>query len=193
MNLLLTNVEKAIVELEARLEILNIELKSKGFNSIEHIKSRIKSNESIKAKLNKKGLEYTTENVRTYIRDLGGVRATVLFVDDIYRIFNFIKFQKDFEITRVKDYIKTPKQSGYQSLHMNILIPIQTENGIEKVEIELQVRTTGMDFFASVEHLLQYKNDKELDDSISKRLFKCSKMVSALDKELYDIYRILSS
>lgn len=185
-----SDAEKAVVELVSRLEICNIDFEKNGFNKIEHIKSRIKSEESIKKKLQSKNLEYNEENILKNIHDIGGVRATVLFVDDAYRILNYIRFQKDFEIIRIKDYIKNPKKSGYQSLHMNILIPIHTQNETKKIEVELQVRTAGMDFFASVEHLLKYKNDN-IDVSISKRLIDCSKQITSLDKEMYELYQLL--
>jgi len=192
MKQLIMNAEKAIIEFEAKLEMINIELRAKGLNSIEHVKSRVKSNDSILAKLERKGLSYTAENVKKYIRDLGGIRVTVLFVDDVYQLLKMIQMQKDIKITRVKDYIKTPKKSGYQSLHVNLLVPVQTEDKIDEVEIELQIRTVGMDFFASVEHLLKYKSEKEIDSITNQRLVNCSKTITSLDKELCSIYRILS-
>jgi len=192
MKQLIMNAEKAIIEFEAKLEMINIELRAKGLNSIEHVKSRVKSNDSILAKLERKGLSYTAENVKKYIRDLGGIRVTVLFVDDVYQLLKMIQMQKDIKITRVKDYIKTPKKSGYQSLHVNLLVPVQTEDKIDEVEIELQIRTVGMDFFASVEHLLKYKSEKEIDSITNQRLVNCSKTITSLDKELCSIYLILS-
>lgn len=188
--MIFNNAEKAVVEFVSRLEMCNIDFEKNGFNSIEHIKSRIKTEESIKKKLQAKNREYNEENILRYIHDLGGVRATVLFVEDAYRILKYIRYQKDFEVIRIKDYIKKPKKSGYQSLHMNILIPIHVKNETIKVEVELQIRTAGMDFFASVEHLLKYKN-KNIDASISKRLIDCSKHITSLDKEMYELYQLL--
>ena len=191
MKELLKDVEEAIIEIKSRLKLIDIDLKSNGFPSIEHIKTRIKTKDSIKNKMSKKGLSITPENVQKNIRDLGGVRVTVLFIEDVYRIFKMLEEQEDLEITRIKDYIKNPKKSGYQSLHLNILVPIRKNKTIKKVEVELQIRTVGMDFFASVEHLLAYKKDN-VDEDIHKRLFKCSEMVTNLDKELFEIYGILS-
>lgn len=190
MNELLKEVEKAIIELKSRLKSIDVDLKSNGYPSIEHIKTRIKTRDSIEAKMKRKKLEATPENIKNNIRDLGGVRVTVLFIEDVYRIFSLLQMQNDLGITRVKDYIKHPKKSGYQSLHMNILVPIRQNGENKKVEIELQIRTVGMDFFASVEHLLAYKKDNVADD-IHERLYKCSEMVTQLDKELFDIYKVL--
>lgn len=189
MKEVLKNAKKGVLEIESRLQALDIDYKSKGMSSIEHIKGRVKSESSIRDKLTKKGVEITPLNVKKYVHDIAGVRATVLFVDDVYRLYEDIKAQKDLEIIRVKDYIKSPKKSGYQSLHVNIWVPIK--NSDEKVEVELQIRTVGMDFFASVEHLLKYKRKGGVNKDISKKLINCSNMISSLDKEMSEIHEFL--
>lgn len=186
MEELLKNAEKGIIELNSRLQMLMVDEKANE-TFVEHINMRVKSEKSIREKLERKGLEFNTQNVSQYIRDLGGIRVTVLFISDVYKVFDWLKSQDDLEITRIKDYIKHPKKSGYQSLHANILVPIQTSDGVKKVEVEIQIRTEGMDFFASIEHLLKYKSG-EIDEDISKRLLKCAKHVKTLDKEMFSIY-----
>lgn len=184
------NAKKGVIELESRLQTLDIDYKSRGISSIEHIKGRVKSETSIKEKLIRKGVDVTPLNVKKYVHDVAGVRATMLFVDDVYRLYNDIKSQKDLEIIRTKDYIKSPKKSGYQSLHVNILVPIKNSN--EKVEVELQIRTVGMDFFASVEHLLKYKRKDGVDKDISQKLINCSNIIASLDKEMSEIHSFLN-
>jgi putative GTP pyrophosphokinase len=181
MEELLKNAAKAVIELKSRLYMYGTD------GSIEHIKSRVKSQDSISKKLQKRGKTVNVTNAKKYVRDIGGVRVSVLFVEDVYKVFAYIKSQKDFKITRVKDYIKNPKKSGYQSLHLNILVPVHTSIGKKMVEVELQIRTVGMDFFASVEHLLAYKREEDISSDVKNRLLKCSDMVTQLDKELFSI------
>ena len=179
--------EYAIMEMKTRLAIYSKEAESQGLDKIEHIKARVKSTESIKEKVEKKGLEYNPENVKTYIRDIAGIRAVVLFEDDIYSLYEYIMSQEDLVVTRVKDYVKCPKKSGYRSLHMNIIVPVCIGARTEKIEIELQIRTVAMDFFATIEHKLKYKSDTNISNDISQELKLCSEIIKDLDKKMYNI------
>lgn len=186
------NAEYAILEMKTRLAIYSKEAERQGLDKIEHIKARVKSRESIKEKIKKKGLEYIPENVNTYIRDIAGIRAVVLFEDDIYTLYNYLMSQEDLVVTRVKDYIKNPKKSGYRSLHMNIMVPVAIGNKLEKIEVELQLRTIAMDFFATIEHKLKYKSDVDVSSDISNELKFCSEIIRDLDKRMYNIDKRLS-
>lgn len=187
INKLYKDAAKATKKLQARLEMFNINLEEHGFNQIEHIKTRIKEPESVKKKLARHGYDYTYHNIKNHIKDIGGVRAITLFVEDIYRIRDYIYMQKDFEILEETDYIKNPKESGYRSLHLNIVVPVYENNAQKKVDVELQIRTVGMDFFASVEHKLRYKAEAEIPADIQTLLQNCSSMVAELDTSLRDI------
>lgn len=191
MKQLYADTAKGVKKLQARLEMYNISMEEHGRNKIEHIKTRIKEPDSIKKKLANNGYDYTYKNVKEHIKDIGGVRAITLFVEDVYLIRDYIKEQKDFEIIEETDYIEKPKESGYRSLHLNILVPIYENNIEKKIEVELQVRTVGMDFFASVEHKLRYKAESEIPENVNELLQKCSAMVAELDTSLYDINEIL--
>ena len=115
----------ALKEITTKLEILNDEFQHiHRYNPIEHIKSRLKSPESIVKKLKKHGRESTIENMVEYINDIAGVRIICSFTSDIYRIAEMLRNQNDIKVLSIKDYIKTPKPSGYKSYHMIVSIPI---------------------------------------------------------------------
>lgn len=151
---------------------------------IEHVKSRLKRPSSIARKLEKKGLPPTLENAVKYIDDIAGVRIVCLFKDDIYRIAEVIKNFDNIRIVQIKDYIKNPKENGYRSYHMHVEIPVRMLHGEEWVKVEFQLRTVAMDFWASLEHKIRYKNESEIPDNISSELKLCATMVEKIDIEM---------
>ena len=151
---------------------------------IEHVKSRLKRPSSIARKLEKKGLSPTLENAVKYIDDIAGVRIVCLFKDDIYRIAEVIKNFDNIRIVQIKDYIKNPKENGYRSYHMHVEIPVRMLHGEEWVKVEIQLRTVAMDFWASLEHKIRYKNESEIPDNISSELKLCATMVEKIDIEM---------
>ena len=151
---------------------------------IEHVKSRLKRPSSIARKLEKKGLSPTLENAVKYIDDIAGVRIVCLFKDDIYRIAEVIKNFDNIRIVQIKDYIKNPKENGYRSYHMHVEIPVRMLHGEEWVKVEFQLRTVAMDFWASLEHKIRYKNESEIPDNISSELKLCATMVEKIDIEM---------
>ena len=110
------------------------------------------------------------------------------YVDDIYLIAKLLARQRDVELVEEKDYIKSPKESGYRSLHLVVRIPVFLSSHSEMVPVEVQIRTIAMDFWASLEHQLRYKSDQETTAPLRKRLQKCAEISAALDKEMQDIY-----
>lgn len=148
----------ALKEIGTKLEILNDEFQHvHRYNPIEHIKSRLKSPESIVKKLKRHGYESTIENMVNYINDIAGIRVICSFTSDIYRIAEMLSNQSDIHILSVKDYIKTPKPSGYRSYHMIVSIPIFLSDRSADTKVEIQIRTVAMDFWASLEHKINYK------------------------------------
>ena len=143
----------ALDEMKTKLTILNEEFQLlHDHNPIEHIKYRLKSPQSIKEKLERKGFEPTIENAEKHIHDIAGIRVTCSFLTDIYKIYDMIQSQNDITILKVKDYIQNPKDNGYKSLHLLVEIPIFLTDRSEKVTVEIQIRTIAMDFWASLEH-----------------------------------------
>lgn len=156
----------------------------KKHNPIEHVKSRLKRPSSIARKLEKKGLEPTLENAIEYIDDIAGIRIVCQFQDDIYKVAEVIKNFDNVRVIQIKDYIKEPKENGYRSYHMHVEIPVRMLNGEQWVQVEIQLRTVAMDFWASLEHKIRYKNESEIPDSISSELKLCATLVEKMDAEM---------
>ena len=171
----------ALKVLETKINIIYDELNKKNFNPIEHIKTRIKSNESIYNKLTKEGYEITKENIENNIHDIAGIRIVCSFLSDIEKIENLIKNDKDLKIVRRKDYINNPKCTGYSSLHLTILVPVLLLDKVEYVNVEVQIRTIAMDMWASLEHKLLYKSHKEYSDDIKKLMCDFSVTTKNID------------
>lgn len=178
----------ALKEIGTKLEILNDEFQHvHRYNPIEHIKSRIKTSESIVKKLKRYGYESTIENMVQYVNDIAGVRVICSFTSDIYRIADMIRNQNDIEILSVKDYIKNPKPSGYKSYHMLVTIPIFLSDRIVNAKVEIQIRTVAMDFWASLEHKIHYKFEGNAPTHIQDELIACAQMVSDLDAKMLSL------
>ena len=178
----------ALKEVGTKLEILNDEFQHvHQYNPIEHIKTRVKTPESIVKKLKRYGYETSIENMVKYINDIAGVRLICSFTSDIYRLADMIGKQKEFTILYIKDYMKHPKESGYRSYHMLITVPIQTTKGICPTKVEIQIRTIAMDFWASLEHKIYYKFEGNAPEYISRDLRECADMVSTLDEKMLSL------
>jgi len=175
----------ALKEIGTKLEILNDEFQHvHSYNPIEHIKSRLKTSESIVKKLKKNGYESTIENMVEYINDIAGIRVICSFTSDIYKIANMIRGQSDLKILSVKDYISYPKASGYKSYHMIVAVPIFLSDRIVEAKVEIQIRTVAMDFWASLEHKINYKFEGNIPEYIKDELIDCAEMVSDLDAKM---------
>lgn len=175
----------ALKQINTKLEILNDEFHHvHKYNPIEHIKSRIKTPESIVKKLKKNGHESTIENMVQYVNDIAGIRIICSFQSDIYRIAEMISNQSDIKVIEVKDYLKHPKASGYKSYHMLIKIPVFLSDKIVNTKVEIQIRTVAMDFWASLEHKINYKFEGNIPQGIIDELVECAEMVSQLDDRM---------
>lgn len=187
----------AIMEIETKFKVLNeqFSLKYDG-NPIESIKSRVKDYDSILRKLIRKKLPKTLEAIEENINDIAGVRVICSFVDDIYRLANCLLQQDDITLISKKDYIKSPKPSGYRSLHLIISVPIFLENEKKDVKVEVQLRTIAMDFWASLEHKMKYKKSisPEKLEMLTDELVECAEASAALDSRMQRVRNyILSS
>ena len=154
------------------------------------IKTRIKKPNSIYNKLQKMGHDFTTENIQTYLNDVAGVRIVCAFIDDIYMISDLITQQDDIKVIEIKDYIKNPKPNGYRSYHMIVEIPVFFAKGKTPMRVELQIRTNGMDFWATLEHQLRYKKGiEEMPgyDEISEELLHSARAIIEADDEMQRI------
>lgn len=178
----------ALKQISTKLEILNDEFQHvHRYNPIEHIKSRIKTPESIVKKLKKHGYESTIDNMVKYVNDIAGIRVICSFTSDIYRIAEMISNQSDIKVISMKDYIVNPKASGYKSYHMLVTVPVYLSDRIEDTKVEIQIRTVAMDFWASLEHKIQYKFEGNAPEHIKEQLVECAQMVAALDARMLSL------
>ena len=183
----------ALKEVGTKLEILNDEFQHvHQYNPIEHIKSRLKTPESIVKKLKSKELEATIENMVEHVNDIAGIRVICSFTSDIYRIADMISGQNDLNVLAVKDYIENPKPSGYKSYHMLVTVPIFLSNKVVEAKVEIQIRTVAMDFWASLEHKIRYKFEGNAPEHIKTALIQCANMVSQLDDEMLSLNNEIS-
>lgn len=178
----------ALKEMETKLQILNDEFQHvHEHNPIEHIKSRIKSAESIVKKLKRYGYESTIENMVEHINDMAGIRIICSFTSDIYSIAEILRKQSDIHVIAVKDYIQNPKESGYMSYHMLVTVPIFLSDRVVDVKVEIQIRTVAMDFWASLEHKIRYKFEGNAPAHIADQLEFCSRIVADLDMKMMNL------
>jgi putative GTP pyrophosphokinase len=178
----------ALDEMNTKINILKEEfIHIHEYNPIEHYNSRLKSTESILKKLHRKNLSFSMESIRENLKDIAGIRIICPFITDVYRISQMIEKQMDIELVERKDYILEPKPNGYQSLHLIVKIPVFMSDRVEMVYVELQIRTISMDFWASLEHKIYYKYNKEIPDRIKMDLKDAALAASALDYKMESI------
>ncbi|WP_426952628.1 GTP pyrophosphokinase [Bacillus mycoides] len=179
----------ALDEMTTKINIIAEEAKYlKNHNQIEHIKTRLKSFESIQLKLDRKGITPTMSNSREQLYDIAGMRIICSFVNDIYDIYSQLSKRNDIKIVQVKDYIENPKSNGYQSLHVIVQIPVTLSQKVETVYVEIQLRTLAMDFWASLEHKIYYKYDKKIPFYLEQELIEAAKTAKSLDEKMRDIH-----
>ena len=173
-----------------QMEILDEEFASLYDHSpIHHIEYRIKSLDSIIEKLKRNGYEVTIDNIYAHINDVAGIRVICNYLDDIYYLRRLLTRTESFKVIREVDYIANPKESGYRSLHLIIDVPIVISEGTLHLPVEIQLRTIAMDMWASLEHELRYKSNRDFDDNDTARLRLCSDAISEIDREMQNIYQ----
>ena len=187
---LMTYYKCAMMEIETKFKVLDEQFSLQhDRNPIEGIKTRLKSPESLAGKLKRKGLPMTISAIEENIYDVAGIRIICSFPEDIYTLADCLLQQDDIRLIEKKDYIKNPKKSGYRSLHLIVEVPIFLENEKRLVKTEVQLRTIAMDFWASLDHKLQYKKDIAPEEAaeISQSLAECAETIAALDEKMEKI------
>lgn len=180
--------QMALDELQNKIKLIQSEWKLRqGYNPIEHIKTRIKEPQSILGKMQRKGLAVTPDNLFEHIHDIAGMRIVCAFVKDIYSLVDHLQLRKDIRIIEIKDYIASPKPNGYQSLHLIVALPLVLLQGQQWIKVEIQLRTLAMDFWASMEHILFYKYDKQVPGHVVRELTEAAKAADALDKKMLSL------
>ena len=185
---LIMQYECAIMEVHTKLHVLNNEFSHlHQRNPIETIKTRIKTPTSILEKLNRRNLPLCVETLENDLTDIAGIRVICPFPDDIYNVAELLTNQDDVVLVARKDYIKNPKKNGYRSLHLIIEIPIFLASGKKNMKVEVQLRTIAMDFWASLDHKLRYKQDLKNSEEITLELKQCADTIAGVDLKMQNI------
>ncbi len=180
--------ECGISLMNAKLQIINADLGIRfGRKVIHSMSSRIKSYESIAAKLRRKGLAEDMESVGEYINDVVGIRAVCTYTDDLYQIAELLCAQKDMNLLKEKDYIKKPKKSGYRSLHLIFQVPISLQEEVRWIKIEVQLRTAAMDYWAGLDYQLQYKKENREAKNIGRELKEYANAIQQIDSKVLEL------
>lgn len=179
----------------ARLEIIEDEFKYRKLRCpIHHIDTRLKSAKSILGKLQKKDLDLTLSVACNNIYDIAGIRVVCSYIKDVYLIRDRLMAQDDVMIMQIKDYIETPKENGYRSLHMVIRVPVYFMNKKQLVPVELQIRTLAMDLWASLEHDIKYKCLYQAEtENFSEELKECSRLIYEAEEKMEIMNRTLEA
>lgn len=152
---------------------------------IEQVIGRVKSVSSILDKMQRK--QISVDDMEEKVEDIAGIRIICQFVEDIYRVSSVIASRDDMQVTEVKDYIRNQKESGYRSYHLIVLYTVHMLDGPRKVQVEIQIRTMAMDFWATVEHSLQYKYRGKIPEKVDTRLSKAASAIINLDNEMSSV------
>lgn len=193
-NRFLIPYEQAVEELKIKFKALRNGYREVGeYSPIEFVTGRVKKVSSILAKSKKLGIAY--EDIQAQMEDIAGIRIMCQLIDDIYDVVDFIHERdgKDFSVLYVKDYIKHPKESGYRSYHMVIKYPVHTAFGYQEILAEIQIRTLAMNFWAIIEHSLNYKYQRKIPAPIRQRLEQAAISVWNLDAEMLAIKEEIAS
>lgn len=182
----------ALKEISTKLSILddNFNYRFKH-NPIHHMERRVKEMHSLVKKLNRKGLEVSAQSAKENITDIAGIRVVCNYLDDIYVIERMLLRQEDVKLLKRKDYIEHPKENGYRSLHIVVSIPVFLADSVEVTPVEIQIRTIGMDMWASLEHKIRYKNDADTE-KYKGLLEQCASDITNVESKMQRIHSEIS-
>lgn len=175
----------AMKEIRTKFEVLNTEFKIRyQRNPIASISTRLKRTASILEKLERHNLPFSLNSIVEHINDIAGIRVICSYIDDIYTIADALLRQDDVTLIDRKDYIANPKPNGYRSLHLIVSIPVFFADQKKEVRVEVQIRTIAMDFWASLEHQLKYKQEIPNQQEIIARLKECADVINDSDEKM---------
>src|SRR3954468_17555706 len=178
--------KQAVSELKIKLKGMRGQFELDSSHSpIEFVTGRVKPIASILDKANQKGIPL--KSLEEEMQDIAGMRIMCQFVDDIHTVVNLLRIRNDFEIVEERDYISHEKTSGYRSYHVVIQYPVQTIHGEKKIMAEIQIRTLAMNFWATIEHSLNYKYNGQFPEILRKRLESLAEAAFHMDEEMTQI------
>ena len=183
---ILTPYDLAVKELTVKFEHLIQEHRQQGqYSPIEQVHGRVKTISSILDKAQKK--EIPLQEVEERLEDIAGIRLICQFVEDIQKVVELIRKRTDMEVLSEKDYVNNMKDSGYRSYHMIVSYTVETMNGPKPLKVEIQIRTLAMNFWATIEHSLQYKYKKNIPTHIREKLSGAADAIIVLDQEMSQV------
>ena len=175
--------EEAVRELKVKFRSLRQSfLTQEEHSPIEFVVGRVKTVDSIKEKMQRRVI--SPDVIETDMQDIAGIRIVCQFVDDIYKVVDLIHARDDMEVIEERDYVKNAKPSGYRSYHMVISYTVYLPTESKKLLAEIQIRTLAMNFWATVEHTLNYKYQGSYPKDISERLKSTAETAYKLDEEM---------
>ena len=178
--------ELAVQELIVKFQhIISEHRENDLYSPIEQVSGRVKSVSSILEKMQRKHIPM--ERMEEEVEDIAGIRIICQFEEDIETVASLIQNRSDMTIKSEKNYLKHVKQSGYRSLHLIIYYTVETLNGPRRLQAEIQIRTMAMDFWATIEHSLQYKYKGDMPPHVAERLTNAANAIILLDQEMSSV------
>ena len=180
--------EAAIHQVQTKLEILDSEFHIRhSRNPIHHMQSRMKTLPSIMEKLNRRQQPVNLQSAQDNLTDIAGIRVICSYINDIYTIADLLTGQDDVRVIKRRDHIRNPKPNGYRSLHLVVEVPVYLEEGRVTAPVEVQIRTIAMDFWATLEHELRYKNLTQVPEDINRELLQVASEIAVMDQKMQSI------
>ena len=178
--------QQAVDELKIKLRGMRKQFRDLSQHEpIEFVTGRVKPVDSIKEKMVRRKVQ--EDRLEQDMQDIAGLRIMCQFVEDIYQVVDLLRKRTDLTILEERDYISNEKPSGYRSYHIVIEYPVQMVDGEKKILAEIQVRTLAMNFWATIEHSLNYKYQGDFPENLSQRLQRAAEAAFSLDKEMSEI------
>lgn len=172
----------AMKEVKTKFDVLNTEFNTRcQHNPISSITTRLKRPSSIVEKLMRRHADFSIQGIEDSIHDIAGVRVVCPYIDDIYTLADAFLRQDDITLVERKDYIRDPKPNGYRSLHLIVTVPVFFSEQTRHMKVEVQIRTIAMDFWASLEHQMKYKQDIPDEEDIVAALTTCADEIHEID------------
>ncbi len=180
----------AIDVMQAKLRLMNADLtERKNRQVIRNMSARIKTADSIVKKLIRKGKEVSFRTASDSLNDIAGIRVVCYFSDDIYQVAEIIRKQKDIRVLKEKDYIRHPKKSGYQSMHLIVGVPVTYLEQTEEIRVEIQIRSFAMDYWAELDAQMCYKKDAGKMENVGLEIKAYSDLIAGVDKQMLELRR----
>lgn len=152
------------------------------------IEGRVKSEDSLKGKLNRKGEKYHS---LTDITDIYGARVICFFSDDVDKFAAAVSklFVVDEENSVDKRAVLSPDAFGYLSLHFVFSLPKNAgyEESICGIRFELQIRSVLQHAWAEMQHDMGYKSAFGTPKNVVREFSRVAGLLEIADKMFCEI------